>query len=144
MSKRLSRAQREAIIIDYLNKKETPGYEVKENSNGKFLVKALPQPKIETPPPQPKIEIEEEDINEEPSLEENGLEEVKYEQPLIQPKRSKQNAKELLRQLQQLLVEQDEAEDDEEELPPQQQQGQFIEKRYNPGPQNWKRRRLVL
>ena len=155
MSKRLTRAQRETIIIDFINGKETPGYEVKENSNGKFTVKAKPA-KI-------KIEVEEEDVNEGvDDMEANGLappqketpkqkssrsdlddmEEVEYEsKPRVN--RSKQNARELLKQLQQLLNEEDEADPQEEEQPPY-QHGQFIGKRYNPGPQSWRRRKLVL
>ena len=66
MSKRLSRAQREAIIIDFLNGKDTPGYHVIEGTNGKFTVRSIK----EEPKLQFEIEhkakdlVEEEDINE--------------------------------------------------------------------------------
>ena len=83
MSKRLTRSQREAIIIDFINGKETPGYNVIENSNGKFIVKAIPKP-IER-----KIELEEEDINETNINEENN-EDNDIEIPKVN--RTKQNA----------------------------------------------------
>jgi len=132
MSNRLSRAQRESIIIDFINGKETPGFEVKENaSNGKFIVKRI---KVD-PIPEVKnrvIEIEEEDINEENDKVQSDDEYESLTKPI--KIRSKQNARELLRELSQLL-------NDEDEDP---QKGQYIEKRYNPGPQSWKRRKLIL
>ena len=141
MSKRLTRAQRENIIINYLNKKETPGYQVIEGLNGKFTVRAIkeePQP-IEQPP-KPKFEIEEEEINEQEapraSHANDNIEKTKCDERSEEPYRTKQDARELLRQLSQLLNEEDE--------PQQQKQGQFIEKRYNPGPQSWKRKKLVF
>ena len=144
-SKRLTRAQREAIIIDYINGKETPGYKVIENANGKFTVrtiKEIPKP-IET---KPVFEIEEEDAND--NVNENDSDadyetqssssqsERSLKQPVIN--RSKQNARELLQQLSQLLN------GDDDETNPNQQQGQFIEKRYKPGPQSWKRKKLIF
>ena len=64
MSKRLTRAQRESIIIDFINGKETPGYKVIENVNGKFTVRALKEdPKPVEVEPKPKFEIEEEEID---------------------------------------------------------------------------------
>lgn len=148
-TKRLTRAQREAIIIDYINGKDTPGYKVIENANGKFTVKTLkeePKP-IETP--KPKFELEE-DVDEP-----NPKDDFKYEyedkarpkcednlsddnfESLKQPVkiRTKQDARELLQQLSQIL---------NEDEPEPQSQGQYIEKRYKPGPQSWKRKKLVF
>ena len=152
-SKRLTRAQREAIIIDYINGKETPGYKVIENANGKFTVRTIkeaPKP-IET---KPVFEIEEEDANDNVNENDNqndnkndsdtdyetqsssSQSERSLKQPVIN--RSKQNARELLQQLSQLLN------GDDDETNPNQQQGQFIEKRYKPGPQSWKRKKLIF
>ena len=157
MSQRLSRSQRESIIIDYLNGKETPGYKVIENVNGKFTVKHIKEAKNEAKiEAKPKFEIEEEDINEREARA-IDCEESESKATLINqdkddsdddfqslkqaPKqRTKQDARELLRQLSQLLNE-DGAED---EIQNQNSQGQFIEKRYKPGPQNWQRRKLVF
>ena len=112
MTKKLTKSEREQIIFSHLKGNETPGYEVIEEANGKYTVRALPQPEFE---------IEEEE--DEP-------------QPVTRkPNRTKQNARELLRQLSELL---DSPED------PGDYEGQYIEKRYKPGPQNWKRRRLVF
>lgn len=57
MSRRLTQSEREAIIINYFKGKETPGYEVTQLSNGKYKVSCKP------------IEIEEEDIKDEPKKE---------------------------------------------------------------------------
>ena len=132
MSKRLTRAQRESIIIDFINHKETPGYQVIENTNGKFIVRAL---KEEPKPVKPKIEIEEEEVNEQQDEDEEAPQATKKN--IIDHIGSKQDARELLRQLSQLL---DEGEPNQQ----QEQQGQYIEKRYNPGPQSWKRKKLVF
>ena len=138
-SKRLTRAQREAIIIDYINGKETPGYKVIENANGKFTVRTIkedPKP-IET---KPVFEIEEEDANDNANENDNKNDSDDDYESLKQPviNRSKQNARELLQQLSQLLN------GDDDETNPNQQQGQFIEKRYKPGPQSWKRKKLIF
>ena len=146
MSQRLSRSQRESIIIDYLNGKETPGYKVTENANGKFTVKHIKEiPKPIESEVKPKFEIEEEDTNEsESETKPNSKDDSDDDfQSLKQPpkQRSKQDARELLRQLSQLL---NEDEDDQYSSQNQNSQGQFIEKRYKPGPQNWQRRKLVF
>ena len=134
MSKRLSRSQRESIIIDYLNHKETPGYNVIENSNGKFIVRAIKEEHVE-PKSIKEIQLEEEELEEpEPDNEEPHIEIPKVN-------RSKQNARELLKQLSDLLIEDDINNDDDKKS---QQQGQYIERRYKPGPQNWNRRKLIL
>ena len=145
-SKRLTRAQREAIIIDYINGKETPGYKVIEGSNGKFTVrtiKEVPKP-VET---KPVFEIEEEDANEtseqpeSKNIDENDSKQRHSEgdddyESLKQPvkDRSKQNARELLQQLSQLLND-----DDEQVKAPQ-----YIEKRHPAWETNWRRKKLVL
>ena len=132
MSKRLSKSEREQIIFNHLKGKETPGYEVIEQSNGKFTVRTIKE--------EPKIEIEEEENENEPENEPEIEEEENPEpESIIQtrtPNRTKQNARELLKQLTQLLEEND--------FDNEPYQGQFIEKRYKPGPQSWKRRKLVL
>ena len=89
-SKRLSRAQRESIIIDFINGKET------------------------------------------------NESESQIQLPTIQ--RTKQNARELLRQLSQLLNE-DEVESTNEET---NKQGQYIAKKHPAWQTNWSRRKLVL
>lgn len=136
MSKRLTRAQREAIIIDFINGKDTPGYKVIENTNGKFTVKTLKEEAKPIETPKPKIELEEEDIDEPQNDFKNNSSDDNYES-LKQPVkiRSKQDARELLQQLSQIL---------NEDEPEPQSQGQYIEKRYKPGPQSWKRKKLVF
>ena len=152
-TKRLTRAQREAIIIDYINGKETPGYKVTENANGKFTVKTLKEPKpIEES--KPKIELEEEDINEpNPKSEaqaecenyfkhkaraydEDNLSDDNFES-LKQPVkiRSKQDARELLQQLSQIL---------NEDEPEPTRAPQYLEKSYKPAEQCWRRKKLVF
>ena len=100
MSTRLSRSEREKIIINHLKGISTPGYEVKECSNGKYLVKQVAV-----------VEVEEEDVNEQPQ-EEIVQEDIVQEEPpptVDHSKRSikKQNARELLDQLSQMLSDSD-------------------------------------
>ena len=143
MSKRLSRAQRESIIIDFINHKETPGYQVIENTNGKFIVRALKEePKVVKQPPKPSFEMEEE-VNEEVNEQQEEDEEAPQatKKNVIDHIGSKQDARELLRQLSQLL---DEGEPNQQQEQWQGQQGQYIEKRYRPGPQSWARKKLVF
>lgn len=116
---RLTRAEREKIILDFVKGKQTPGYEVVERPNGKYLVKEKP------------IEIEEEDEEEAP-------------EPVPPPKRTrttmparttKQNARQLLQQLSELIDEQEESDEPPEPV-------------FDPSPRmptapvNWNRRRL--
>ena len=118
-TKRLTRSQREDIIINHINGKDTPGYKVIENANGKFTVKVIKESKpIEAP--KPKINSSDDDLE-------------SLKQPV--KRRTKQDARELLQQLSQLL---------NEDEPEQQAQGQYIEKRYKPGPQSWKRKKLIF
>ena len=145
MSQRLSRSQRESIIIDYLNGKETPGYKVTENANGKFTVKRIkevPNP-IESEA-KPKFEIEEEDANEsESETKPNSKDDSDDDfQSLKQPpkQRSKQDARELLRQLSQLL---NEDEEDQKELKTPKEY-QYLEKRHPSWTTNWQRKKLIL
>ena len=139
MSQRLSRSQRESIIIDYINGKETPGYKVIENSNGKFIVKHIEEEKR-------KFEIEEEDINESESKatlinqdedhSDNDFQSLKQ----IPKQRTKQDARELLRQLSQLL---NEDEEDQKELKTPKEY-QYLEKRHPSWTTNWQRKKLIL
>ena len=137
-AKKLTRAQREAIIIDFINHKETPGYKVIENANGKFTVRAIKNEPIPKEEQKPVFEIEEEDTNEshfQQDFKEDDSDD-EYETLKQPPKqRTKQNARELLQQLSQLL---------NEDEPEQSSQGMYIEKRYSPGPQNWRRKKLIL
>ena len=101
---RLTKSEREKIIIDFVKVKPTPGYEVIELSNGKYQVKEV---KIV-------VEVEEED-QDEPELQEPveqvsqsdcaahplGRAAVQQAQPHTKPSKryGKQNALELLKQL---------------------------------------------
>ena len=95
---RLTKSEREKIIIDFVKGKPTPGYEVIELSNGKYQVKEV---KIV-------VEVEEED-QDEPELQEpveheptpkpacpDGCQDY---HPKRQNRSNKQNALELLKQL---------------------------------------------
>lgn len=95
---RLTKSEREKIIIDFVKGKPTPGYEVIELSNGKYQVKEV---KIV-------VEVEEED-QDEPELQE-PVEQVSTPHPTIKRRSGKQdglltrqggrqNALELLKQL---------------------------------------------
>ena len=97
---KLSRSERERIILEHVKGNPTPGWEVIERSNGKYQVKEKP------------IEIEEEE-EEEPDAEESddtgAINTVAKDEPM--PTRSpKQNARELLRQLSELLEAEEEPE----------------------------------
>lgn len=73
---KLTRQEREKVIIQHIKGNPTPGYEVQERPNGKYLVKVVE-------PPMDDFEIEEEDEQESPP--------------------PRQNARELLRQLSELI-----------------------------------------
>ena len=134
-TKRLTRSQREDIIINHINGKDTPGYKVIENANGKFTVRVIKESKpIETP--KPKIELEEEDINEDSKdINQDNLSDDNYES-LKQPVkiRSKQDARELLQQLSQILNEDE----------PEPQASRYLEKQYKPAEQCWRRKKLIF
>ena len=124
---RLTKSEREKIIIDFVKGKPTPGYEVIELSNGKYQVKEV---KIV-------VEVEEED-QDEPELQE-PVEQVSQQ---VQPhtkssKRSgKQNALELLKQLTAIMEDDDDEEPNYEEMTYQQPSRPL---NLN---QNWNRKRL--
>lgn len=103
MSNKLSRAQREKLIFDHLKGLPTPGYDVTECSNGKYLVKPI------------RIEVEEEEEDEEnednddttnEDSESSSEEHIMHRSPTRRSLR-KQNARELLEQLSQILSDDD-------------------------------------
>ena len=125
-SVRLSRSEREYIIGSYLKGKPVSGYDVIECANGKYRVKAQP------------FEVEEDVAEQEPIIDtaKNGSDEPEQEQikeeepvkPKPKQKISKQDARELLKQLTDMF-----SDDDFEEEPQQRVQKQQ---------RNWNRRRL--
>ena len=127
---RLTKSEREKIIIDFVKGKPTPGYEVIELSNGKYQVKEV---KIV-------VEVEEED-QDEPELQ-DPVEQVSQSVQQVQPhpkpsKRSgKQNALELLKQLTAIMEDDDDEEPNYEEMTYQQPSRPV---NLN---QNWNRKRL--
>lgn len=120
---RLSKAQREAIIFEFIKGNPTPGYEVIELSNGKYNVKIKP------------IEVEEEEETEEEEYESddgtNGVATVNI------PDHKTQNAMDLLKQLTELMNAQNE----------QNQRQEYDKMIYQQParpvvPQNWNRKKL--
>ena len=119
---RLTKSEREQIIIKYLKNQDTPGYQVIECKNGKYQVRVKPEPEL-------KFEVEEDS----PEAEED--------EPEVKPVRSKtsskQNAKKLLAQLSELMNETSEDETENE--------GVYYNGPSNPPrPQTWERKRLRL
>ena len=132
---RLTKSEREKIIIDFVKGKPTPGYEVIELSNGKYQVKEV---KIV-------VEVEEED-QDEPELQE-PVEQESTPHPTIKRRSSKQdglltrqgrrqNALELLKQLTAIMEDDDDEEPNYEEMTYQQPSRPV---NLN---QNWNRKRL--
>ena len=132
---RLTKSEREKIIIDFVKGKPTPGYEVIELSNGKYQVKEV---KIV-------VEVEEED-QDEPELQE-PVEQVSTPHPTIKRRSGKQdglltrqggrqNALELLKQLTAIMEDDDDEEPNYEEMTYQQPSRPV---NLN---QNWNRKRL--
>ena len=121
---RLTKSEREKIIIDFVKGKPTPGYEVIELSNGKYQVKEV---KIV-------VEVEEED-QDEPELQE-PVEQVSTPHPKRQNRSGKQNALELLKQLTAIMEDDDDEEPNYEEMTYQQPSRPL---NLN---QNWNRKRL--
>ena len=125
MSTRLSRSEREFIVGSYLKGKPVAGYDVIECANGKYRVKAKPF-EVES-----SDEPEEEPVQQEPVQSESVQQEESSDepQPIKQPKprqrMSKQDARQLLKQLNDMF-----SDDDDE---PQS---------YTQQPRNWNRRRL--
>ena len=121
---RLTKSEREKIIIDFVKGKPTPGYEVIELSNGKYQVKEV---KIV-------VEVEEED-QDEPELQE-PVEQVSTPHPKRQNRSNKQNALELLKQLTAIM------EDDIDEEPNYEEMTYQQPSRPLNLNQNWNRKRL--
>ena len=120
---RLTKSEREQIIIKYLKNQDTPGYQVIECKNGKYQVRVKPEPEL-------KFEVEE-----------DTPEEAEEDEPEVKPVRSKtsskQNAKKLLAQLSELMNETSEDETENE--------GVYYNGPSNPPrPQTWERKRLRL
>ena len=121
---RLTKSEREQIIIKHLKNQETPGYQVIECKNGKYQVRVKPEPEL-------KFEVEEDS----PEAEEEDEPEVK---PVRTKTSSKQNAKKLLAQLSELMTEASEEDETENE-------GIYYNGPSNPPrPQTWERKRLRL
>ena len=121
---RLTKSEREQIIIKYLKNQDTPGYQVIECKNGKYQVRVKPEPEL-------KFEVEEDTLEE---AEEEDEPEVK---PVRTKTSSKQNAKKLLAQLSELMNETSEDETENE--------GVYYNGPSNPPrPQTWERKRLRL
>ena len=135
---RLSKSEREQIIIKYLKNQQTPGYQVIECKNGKYQVRVKPEPEpsfeVEEESPEPKNitnDDEEEDNND------STRDEVK---PIRSRTSSKQNARKLLAQLSELM---NEASDDE--VDDNDASGVYYNGPSNPPrPQTWERKRLRL
>ena len=120
---RLTKSEREQIIIKYLKNQDTPGYQVIECKNGKYQVRVKPEPEL-------KFEVEEDS----PEAEDEDEPEVK---PVRSKTSSKQNAKKLLAQLSELMNETSEDETENE--------GVYYNGPSNPPrPQTWERKRLRL
>ena len=120
---RLTKSEREQIIIKYLKNQDTPGYQVIECKNGKYQVRVKPEPEL-------KFEVEEDS----PEAEDDDEPEVK---PVRSKTSSKQNAKKLLAQLSELMNETSEDETENE--------GVYYNGPSNPPrPQTWERKRLRL
>ena len=120
---RLTKSEREQIIIKYLKNQDTPGYQVIECKNGKYQVRVKPEPEL-------KFEVEEDT----PEAEDEDEPEVK---PVRSKTSSKQNAKKLLAQLSELMNETSEDETENE--------GVYYNGPSNPPrPQTWERKRLRL
>ena len=126
MSTRLSRSEREFIVGSYLKGKPVAGYDVIECANGKYRVKAKPFEVESSDEPEPEKSVKQEPIKQEPVQQEESSDEP---QPIKQPKpkqrMSKQDARQLLKQLNDMF-----SDDDDE---PQS---------YTQQPRNWNRRRL--
>lgn len=149
---RLTKTERETIIIKYLKGQKTPGYEVIECNNGKYQVR---EKKLQVEVEEDEDEsIDEQTIDEDSngredfqseSIDEQSEEERTEEKPKPKPKKThKQNARKLLAQLQELMSnEQDETSEDYSEE--QTDNGIYYNGASNePRRVTWERRRLRL
>ena len=121
MSTRLSRSEREFIIGSYLKGKPVAGYDVIECANGKYRVKAK-QFEVEEDEPEPETPVKDEPVQQVDIVQESS-DEPEPVKPKPKQKMTKQDARQLLKQLNEMLS------DDEPQRGPQQ-------------PRNWTRRRL--
>ena len=121
MSTRLSRSEREFIIGSYLKGKPVAGYDVIECANGKYRVKAKPF-EVEEDEPEPEPPVKDEPVQQVDIVQESS-DEPEPVKPKPKQKMTKQDARQLLKQLNEMLS------DDEPQRGPQQ-------------PRNWTRRRL--
>ena len=135
---RLSKSECEQINVKYLKNQETPGYQVIECKNGKYQVRVKPEP-------EPSFEVEEEspepknitNDDEEEDNDEHTRDEIK---PIRSRTSSKQNARKLLAQLNELMNEVSDDEIDETS-----DKGIYNNGPSNaPRPQTWERKRLRL
>ena len=124
MSARLSRSEREFIVGSYLKGKPVAGYDVIECANGKYRVKAKPFEVESSDEPEPES-VQQESVKQEPESEESSDEPQPVKQPRPKQRMSKQDARQLLKQLNDMF-----SDDDDE---PQS---------YSQQPRNWNRRRL--
>ena len=136
MSTRLSRSEREFIVGSYLKGKPVAGYDVIECANGKYRVKAKPFEVESSDEPEPEKSVKQEPIKQEPVQQEpESVKQVSQPegssdepQPVKQPKpkqrMSKQDARQLLKQLNDMFSDDDEPQS------------------YTQQPRNWNRRRL--
>ena len=153
MSTRLSRSEREFIVGSYLKGKPVAGYDVIECANGKYRVKAKPfevessdEPEPEPAPrsgsaltsargaqselvkqepvKQEPIKQEPESVKQVPQPEESSDEPEPIKQPRPKQRMSKQDARQLLKQLNDMFSDDDEPQS------------------YSQQPRNWNRRRL--
>ena len=133
MSTRLSRSEREFIVGSYLKGKPVAGYDVIECANGKYRVKAKPFEVESSDEPEPEsvkqesesAKQEPESVKQVPQSEESSDEPQPIKQPKPKQRMSKQDARQLLKQLNDMF-----SDDDDE---PQS---------YSQQPRNWARRRL--
>ena len=149
MSDKLTKAEREKIIFDFLKGKPNPLYEVSETKYGKYIVK------------QKHIEVEEEEQHEEPEEEEEEHPQINIQPPQMKPpidrnqarrerrkrnRRAKQDAKKILDALTNLINgnnqndSSDEEDEDRPRAPPLVEQPQF----QPPQQITFKRRRLAF
>ena len=134
MSARLSRSEREFIVGSYLKGKPVAGYDVIECANGKYRVKAKPFEVESSDEPEEEPEsvkqepVQQEPIKQEPVQPVQSEESSDEPQPIKQPKpkqrMSKQDARQLLKQLNDMFSDDDEPQS------------------YTQQPRNWNRRRL--
>lgn len=98
MTKRLTRTERESIIINHFKGKDTPGYEVSKLSNGKYKITKKPIEIEEEDEPEPKEpkEIEPKQIKQDVSETLNNISKAIEPEEIQQPKIKSYNRKRLV------------------------------------------------